>query len=138
MRGVNIIANKTTAQKIADAAKTYKGVPYKWGGQDRTGIDCSGLVIKSSQDAGVPIKDKTADELYTTEVRSIPKDQRKSGDLVFFDYEEDGKKDHVGIYTGNGKIVHASGSQKQVVEVNVDTYFKTPASYGRLLPRKSK
>jgi len=83
-----------------DKAANYLGTKYTYGGKDAsTGLDCSGLVYKALNDAGVNVPILTA-EGYKQMAKSISSANIKPGDLVFFG--ANGVADHVGIYMGNG------------------------------------
>jgi peptidoglycan DL-endopeptidase CwlO len=85
----------------ASIALQYLGVPYQWGGASPdTGFDCSGLVMYVYAQLGVLLPHFAAGQYaYGT---PVPRDQLQPGDLVFFD-----GLSHVGIYIGNGQMVHA-------------------------------
>ena len=86
--------------QAATIALSYLGVPYQWGGASPTGFDCSGLVMYVYAQLGIQLPHYAAAQ-YTYGV-PVPRDQLQPGDLVFYD-----GLSHVGIYIGNGDIVHA-------------------------------
>jgi peptidoglycan DL-endopeptidase CwlO len=87
--------------EAASVALRYLGVPYQWGGDSpATGFDCSGLVMYVYEQLGIPLPHQAAAQ-YGYGV-PVPRDQLLPGDLVFFD-----GLSHVGIYIGNGEMVHA-------------------------------
>ena len=86
----------------------WRGVPYKVGGNDRRGIDCSGFVHLAYKNAlGVQLPRST--DLLAQTGEDIPKKQLAVGDLVFF--KTGFAKQHVGIYMGDGQFIHASTSR---------------------------
>lgn len=128
------ISEKETEAIIAQANKLL-GVPYLWGGMSAKGVDCSGLVRISHIMNGILLprnasqqihcgdrvpmqidktfwEDRSDAEAFRAEMtRRIA--ELKRGDLVFFGTPatQEGQKDrvtHVGIYLGNGKIIHSS------------------------------
>lgn len=112
---------------VIAAARSYTGVPYRWGGSTRVGMDCSGLLCTSFQSIDVKLP-RTSEEQsrYGTEVKT--KDLRE-GDLVFFG-ENRRNITHVGMVTevvSNDEIrfIHASTSLG-VIENNLysDYYQK--------------
>jgi len=84
----------------------WMGVPYRFGGLGKDGVDCSGLVfLLQLQVYDQPVPRTTATQV--TVIKRKYEDELKEGDLVFFDF--DGKQfSHVGVYLQNGYIVHAS------------------------------
>jgi hypothetical protein len=114
--------------EVIRAARTFTGTPYKWGGNTRSGIDCSGLTTNAFSAVKVPLP-RTADAqaLVGEKVKMA---DLQPGDLVFF---ATGKKKreitHVGIVTAikgkeEVKFIHASTSLG-VVETNLySDYFK--------------
>jgi len=93
--------NGTTGQDIVEAAKKYIGVPYVFGGEDASGMDCSGLVQKVLADLGIDAPRVVSQQQHIgTEVKSLA--DAKPGDLLVTH-----NADHVVIYAGNGQIIHA-------------------------------
>ena len=118
----------TYSNKIVDKASNYLGVKYTYGGKDpSTGLDCSGLVYKALNDAGVSVPILTA-EGYKQMAQSVSQADAKPGDLVFFG--ANGVSDHVGIYMGNGQMINATGTKTQIT--NIDTKKAGLIGYGRI------
>ncbi len=101
---------------IVSAARSQIGTRYTWGGSSpSTGMDCSGLVYYAYNQAGTDMPRKTA-KGYTFGGRIISQSEAKPGDLVAFTGNDYG---HMGIYSGNGKIIDASSSRGQVMERSI-------------------
>lgn len=100
---------------VVSEAFSWLGVPYKWGGEDRSGVDCSGLVRQVYMRASGGLayyKDRTAAGIKE---RSYPVYPPKAGDVVLFRNKATGKWDHVGIYLWNGYFIHASSRAGKVI-----------------------
>lgn len=97
------------------------GVPYRYGGSDRNGVDCSGLVLRVYQAvAGVALPHQAAQQYQYG--RPIPAASIRPGDLVFF--RESGKGVfHVGISLGGKRFVHASTRQGVIVSSLEDPWY---------------
>jgi probable lipoprotein NlpC len=122
--------------RLVAAAEAYLGTPYRYGGADSRGLDCSGLVFLSFRDALHTPVPRTASSLYSW-AEKIPSGEMKTGDLVFF-VTEGAAISHVGIYAGNGRFIHAAsaGPKTGVMYSRLDeSYWKrTFTGAGRALP----
>jgi probable lipoprotein NlpC len=87
----------------------WMGTPYKFGGLDKNGVDCSGLSVLLEQEVfGINIPRTTGQQINI--IKRKYEEELTEGDLVFFDF--DGKKfSHVGVYLQNGYVVHASSTR---------------------------
>ncbi|MFD3531993.1 C40 family peptidase [Streptomyces sp. NPDC058664] len=94
-------------EDLVELARKSLGVQYVWGGNDlKNGVDCSGLIQEVYRAYGIELPRVTYDQINVG--FSVPQNKLRPGDLVFFD--TDRKKtgpDHVGIYMGGGKFIHA-------------------------------
>ena len=103
--------NNSMSQNIINYAKQFEGVPYVWGGSSPSGFDCSGFVQYVFAQHGINLP-RTAD--YQANVgQYIDKSQLQPGDLVFFAGDHVNVS-HVGIYIGNGQMIHASSGKHQI------------------------
>lgn len=118
-------------EKLYQFINDWYGVKYKYGGKNKSGIDCSGLtsalyltVYKKT------ISSNTKD--LVSEVKKIKESDLKEGDLVFFN--TNGKSiSHVGVYLQNHKFVHASTKKGVMISDMNEPYFKqTYVSSGRV------
>ena len=115
----------TKANEVIAYAKTLLGKPYVWGAQGPNSFDCSGFtyyVFKNKAGIVLP-RTSSAQSKYGT---YVSKSNLKAGDLVFFDTNgaNDGNVSHVGMYIGNGQMIHASYGQKKIVIANFnDSYY---------------
>jgi cell wall-associated NlpC family hydrolase len=93
-----------TGATIAALAVSLVGAPYHFGGADAEGFDCSGLARYVHERAGLAIP-RTAREQQRA-ARPVPVAELAPGDLVFF-HLRSRRVDHVGIYAGSGRFIHA-------------------------------
>ena len=111
--------------KIVTTAKQYIGVPYQWGGESPdTGFDCSGLTMVVYQLNGLDLPRSSRQQWKTG--KPVKRSQLNRGDLVFFATSGGRRVSHVGIYTGNGKFLHAPrrGRKIQVSSLS-NSYYKS-------------
>ena len=101
-----------TGSNIANAAQRYIGTPYVWGGESMSegGMDCSGFVYNALKDAGYDVGRTTA-QGYRNYGTSVSKSDMQPGDLIFFG-KNNNDASHIGIYLGNGQMIHSSGGSK--------------------------
>lgn len=101
-----------TGNSIADTAQKYLGTPYVWGGEsiDEGGMDCSGFVYNALKDAGYNVGRTTA-QGYRNYGKPVDKASMQPGDLIFFG-KNNNDASHIGIYLGNGQMIHSSGGSK--------------------------
>lgn len=106
-------------EKIISTAFKLKGIPYLWGGMTSKGVDCSGLVRWSFLMNGILLPRNASQMIHCGDEVALPGnygylsiDGLQRGDLVFFGTPaKDGAKQrvtHVGIYIGDGRIIHSS------------------------------
>lgn len=97
----------TGADVVADAKK-YLGVPYVFGGTSASGLDCSGLVQRVFKDLGIDVPRLVSGQSTVgTEVPSLA--QAQPGDLIVTNGGE-----HIVIYAGDGKVIHAPSEGRNV------------------------
>jgi cell wall-associated NlpC family hydrolase len=105
----------TGADVVADAKK-YLGVPYVFGGTTSSGLDCSGLVQRVYKDLGIDVPRLVSGQAKLgTEVPSLA--QAQPGDLIVT-----GGGEHILIYAGDHKVIHAPrpGKDVRLVEAYMD------------------
>lgn len=87
------------------------GTPYRWGGNTPdSGFDCSGLIGYVYRDAAGLQLPRTTREMSALRVPQVPRQQLRSGDLLFFATNGGRQVSHAGIYVGEGRFVHAPSS----------------------------
>lgn len=93
--------NGATGADVVTSATKYLGVPYVFGGEDFSGMDCSGLVQTVYADIGIELPRLVSGQMKVgTEVASLA--QAQPGDLIVT-----GGGDHILIYAGDHKVIHA-------------------------------
>lgn len=110
---------------LVKEAREWLGTPYLYGGETRSGADCSGFlmtVFKNVCGLSLP-RNSAAQREYCVE---IDKSRLSPGDLVFFTSSAGkGKVSHVGMYVGDGRIIHASTSRGVVESALQEKYYVT-------------
>jgi cell wall-associated NlpC family hydrolase len=118
----------TSSIGLLREAKSWIGTRYVYGGESKSGTDCSGFVQSVFSAAGVSLPRTAARQFDYTE--RISASDAEIGDLVFF--TDKGRVSHVGFYAGNGMMIHASSSKGVVLEkINKPCYLNI-AGYGRV------
>jgi len=142
--------DRVIAAAIVEEAYRWIGTPYKYGGQSRRGTDCSGLVVEVySKVAGLKLPRSSREQ--QSWCRRISRAALHAGDLVFFASKAGGSRvGHVGIYIGDNRIIHASGSRGVIISNLSEDYYRrhfysagrvegiTYACTGRKLPREER
>jgi cell wall-associated NlpC family hydrolase len=107
----------------ARTAERFVGIPYRWGGENVVdGMDCSGFVRAVYNLCGLSIPRTSRDQFKAGE--SVAREGLQDGDLVFFGSSES-SINHVGIYVGNGRFVHAPRRGEEIRVASVDeSYFE--------------
>jgi cell wall-associated NlpC family hydrolase len=89
------------ASSVVALALAHVGAPYRWGGADPRGFDCSGFVMYVYGRAGVALPHGAVKQYRLG--TSVSREHLAPGDIVFFD-----RLNHSGIYIGDGRFVHAT------------------------------
>jgi cell wall-associated NlpC family hydrolase len=123
----------TVGEEIVRVAAGLIGSPYKFGGDSPAqGFDCSGLVHYSFDQLGFDVPRTAADQRHAA--KPVAREALTPGDLVFF--RSSGRRvDHVGIYAGDGRFIHAPSKGGFVTYAYLDDpYYRAHfVSAGRLL-----
>lgn len=112
-------ADSEDVQAVLDFAYDQIGKPYEWGGTGPEAYDCSGLTQAAWAEAGVDLPRVAADQFNAG--TSVDRDEVEPGDLLFF-YDSTAPS-HVGIYAGEGMMVHGSNPAKPLEEVDLASYW---------------
>ena len=114
--------NGNVAGAAISFARSKIGLPYIWGGTGPGGYDCSGLVLRAFQYAGVYLPRVAESQYWAT--RRVPLNQIQPGDLLF--WGRPGNIYHVAIYVGGGRMIEAPMPGMSVHEV--------PVYYSNIMP----
>ena len=103
---------------LLKVAKDQLGVCYLYGGDSpNVGFDCSGFVqYVYKKGRGIKLPRKSIDQSKIGDL--VPMEDLQSGDLLFFDTANRGHINHVGIYVGDGKFIHATSGKKYCVTIS--------------------
>lgn len=112
------LKNKSLYHFIVD----WYGTPYKFGGNNQNGIDCSGftnILFNEIYNIQLP---RISRDIAEKVKRKYTKDL-KEGDLVFFSFGNSGVVNHVGVYLHNNHFVHASTSRGVIISNLSEPYY---------------
>ncbi len=117
---------------LLNEAEKWLGTKYKYGGDTKNGVDCSGLTMRVFEDAlGIKLpRNSGKQQEYCSKIK---KDELSEGDLVFFSTNNRNTVGHVGLYIGKGQMIHSSTSKGVIISsLNEDYYLRTYHSSGRV------
>jgi len=106
----------------------WQGTPYKFGGTSRSGVDCSGFMVRSF-DHVYNVNLPRTTELQMQKGVVVDRGQLKTGDLIFF--KTGIKKLHVGVYLKDQKFMHASTSKGVIISTLNNPYWTDAYWHGR-------
>lgn len=118
-------------RRLLEEARRWMGTSYRYGGSTRSGVDCSGLTSQIFVNA-LQIKLPRSSAQQSEYCRRIDRSELMEGDLVFFRTGSKGVS-HVGMYVGDGRIIHSSTSRGVIVSSLDESYYRrTYHSSGRV------
>ena len=123
----------TKEDELLETAKEYLGVPYIWAANGPSAFDCSGFTKYVYKKNGITLPRYSGHQANVG--TKISYDELQKGDLVFFDTAKGFHKkvNHVGIYIGDNKFIHASSARKQVMITSFSQkkFYKNRFLHGR-------
>ena len=123
-----------SVQALMEEAAKYLGFPYVWGGSSpSTSFDCSGFVCWVFTNSGVHNLPRTTAQGIYDQCTPVSASDAKAGDIIFFTgtYNSAGAVSHVGIYCGNGTMIHC-GDPISYASINSSYWQSHFYSFGRL------
>lgn len=122
--------------RLLRVVDSYLGVPYKWGGTTRRGMDCSAFtraIFRETYGVELP---RTSKQMYRLGQQIDDRRSLHPGDLIFFrdTYAGPGVS-HVGIYIGDGRFAHASSSKGGTITPLEAAYFRQRYAGARRIRR---
>lgn len=108
-------------EELYNAIQTWMGTPYRYGGTDKNGVDCSGFVGHIYRKVYNINLHRVANDMQE-DVTLISKSDLREGDIVFFTNSK-GRVSHVGIYLKDGLFVHSSTSRGVIISRLDDKYW---------------
>ena len=123
-----------TVQALMEEAAKYLGYPYVWGGSSpSTSFDCSGYVCWVFTNSGVHNLPRTTAQGIYDQCTPVSAADAKAGDIIFFTgtYNSPGAVSHVGIYCGNGVMIHC-GDPIKYANINTSYWQSHFYAFGRL------
>ena len=119
------LRRRATPNRLARVVDGYLGIPYKWGGTTRAGMDCSAFtraIFRETYGVELP---RTSKQMYGVGRAVARRQDLKPGDLVFFENTYSGPGvSHVGIYLSEGRFAHASSSEGGTITPLDNPYFQ--------------
>jgi cell wall-associated NlpC family hydrolase len=124
--------SSTPGAEVAMRAIAQVGKPYRYGGADLQGFDCSGLVFFIHRELGLTVPRTAADQYAASDPVNVRR--LEPGDLLFFRTTKRRQVSHVGIYAGDGRFVHSpqSGKNIELRDLSDDYYGPRLVGAGRL------
>lgn len=118
---IGVTEDKITNLKLYRFVDAWYGTPYKYGGKEKTGVDCSGFATALLRDVYTITLAGSANTLYEG-CDNVKEKELQEGDLVFFKINSK-KVSHVGVYLQNRHFVHASSSRGVVIDCLDEAYY---------------
>jgi cell wall-associated NlpC family hydrolase len=130
---LDVAVEEITDMRLIEFIDNWYGTRYRYGGNDKSGVDCSGFSKEFINNLYTTLIPRTSSEQYKQSKR-VSKSNLQQGDLVFF-YTR-GRRNgvsHVGVYLCNNKFVHASTSNGVTINDLDDEYYaRNYAGAGRV------
>jgi cell wall-associated NlpC family hydrolase len=107
--GASADAARLTAS-VVETALAVMGAPYRWGGTDQNGFDCSGLIQYAYAQHGVVLPRMSRDQMRMGGAVDRRPEALRPGDVLGFSAERSSQITHVGLYVGDGRFIHSAST----------------------------
>lgn len=114
---------QVTGLQVANQARSWLGVPYRYGGSTRQGVDCSGLTYAVYRSLGITLPRVASAQFHQGPGTKVPATSRQRGFLIFGNTGNQTGIQHVGILMGNGRMIHAPYPGTVVREEPVGSWY---------------
>lgn len=127
-KGSKFEKNRATIQrKLLSSYSRWLGTPYAWGGDSKSGIDCSALTRRVYRETfGIELPRTAAEQVQKG--KRVSASNLRPGDIVFF--KTNGTTNHTAVYVGNSLFINASSSKGVVMSSLESPYWKKYFKYG--------
>ncbi|QUG84446.1 C40 family peptidase [Bacillus nitratireducens] len=126
---------KPTADDLINTGKMFLGLPYIWAGTSGFGFDCSGFTHTIYKSHGITIPRDSGPQSKAG--IAVDKENLQKGDLIFFAHNQGkGSVHHVGMYIGDGNMIHSPRAERsvEIIPLNTPGYIEEYAGARRYLP----
>lgn len=124
-----------SGEELVAAGESFLELPYLWAGMSGFGFDCSGFTHTLYDFFGILIPRDASDQAKSGV--QVEREELRPGDLLFFASQRGkGKIHHVGMYAGNGQMIHSPSSDRSIEIIALDTpsYSQEFAGARRYIP----
>jgi murein DD-endopeptidase / murein LD-carboxypeptidase len=119
---IGVYENKISNIELYSFIDEWYGVPYKFGGKNKDGIDCSNFTTALYKSVYKKNLTGTSSSIFT-QCKEISKNDLREGDLLFFKIEKN-EISHIGIYLQNNKFIHATTKKGVMINDMDEAYYK--------------
>ena len=119
---MGVAISATSDLKLYQFVYDWIGTPYRLGGDDKRGVDCSGFAYQLYDKVFHTVIGNNSKNIFNM-VNPIDKEELKEGDLVFFKINSRSIS-HIGVYLGDNKFAHASSSRGVMISNLNENYWK--------------
>ncbi|MEC2554509.1 C40 family peptidase, partial [Bacillus tropicus] len=123
------------ADDLINTGKMFLGLPYIWAGTSGFGFDCSGFTHTIYKSHGITIPRDSGPQ--SRNGVAVDKEHLQKGDLIFFAHDQGkGSVHHVGMYIGDGNMIHSPRAERsvEIIPLNTPGYIEEYAGARRYLP----